>query len=224
MAGIGTRHATGGANANFCSPHCCRGRRKRRGRIFVWATATVVALILALGYLLENLGTVHNGEEAINSYGTGVVAKKQQHDQKLQLPIELETKKETVVFSEETEIPTQTQNPTTEAETETTATTANSTATATTITIQSLADAAWKRLSPTQQKQIENYHREEALIVNFHPTHHAGTSLCHTIGRHGIHGAIAPSFACMGDREHITPDPPDCRVVGEDPAEYCYSF
>ena len=66
--------------------------------------------------------------------------------------------------------------------------------------------AAWKKLTPIKQAQIEHYRSETAMILNIHPTHHAGTAFCHRIGRNGIHGGIAPSFACMGDRDEVFPD------------------
>ena len=57
-----------------------------------------------------------------------------------------------------------------------------------------------------KQQQIENYRTGDALILNIHPTHHAGTSFCQTIGRHGINHSIAPAFACMGDKDEVMPD------------------
>ena len=56
-----------------------------------------------------------------------------------------------------------------------------------------------------KQQQIENYRTGDALILNIHPTHHAGTSFCSTIGRHGINHSIAPEFACMGDKDEVMP-------------------
>lgn len=45
-----------------------------------------------------------------------------------------------------------------------------------------------------RQQQIKNYLSGNALLVNFHITHHAGTSLCHWAK---VNGPV-PSFACMG--------------------------
>lgn len=58
-------------------------------------------------------------------------------------------------------------------------------------------------------QQIENYRVGKALLLNFHPTHHGGTSFCQAIGKTG--GPIAsprypdnfPAFACLGDRDHL---------------------
>ena len=60
--------------------------------------------------------------------------------------------------------------------------------------------------SDVKQQQIENYRKGEALMINVHATHHAGTSVCDTIGRHGINNSIAPGFACMGDKDNIMPN------------------
>jgi len=83
----------------------------------------------------------------------------------------------------------------------------------------------WKSLTDTKIEQIENYRSGDALMLNFHPTHHGGTSFCTTIGRNGIHGDPAPSFACMEDTEGVMPDPPLCKdhaSESEDP--YCRSY
>lgn len=58
-------------------------------------------------------------------------------------------------------------------------------------------------------QQIENYRVGKALLLNFHPTHHGGTSFCQAIGQTG--GPIAspqypdnfPAFACLGDKDHL---------------------
>jgi len=54
-----------------------------------------------------------------------------------------------------------------------------------------------------KRQQIENYRKGDALILNVHPTHHAGTSFCTIIGRNGINNSIAPKFACMSDKDEI---------------------
>ena len=64
-------------------------------------------------------------------------------------------------------------------------------------TIRPITDAIKKQ-------QIENYRTGKALLLNFHPTHHGGTSFCAAIGKTG--GPVAspkypedyPKFACMG--------------------------
>jgi len=81
---------------------------------------------------------------------------------------------------------------------------------------------ARKRGESIKQKQIENYRNEKALMINVHATHHAGTTFCGLMGRHGINGGIAPGFVCMGDKEMVMPDPPDWCDPSKDP--YCYSF
>jgi len=46
-------------------------------------------------------------------------------------------------------------------------------------------------------QQVNRYQEGSGLIINVHVTHHAGTSVCHAIGRApGTDGA--PRFACMG--------------------------
>ena len=91
-------------------------------------------------------------------------------------------------------------------------------------------DAAWERMNSIKREQVENYRSQQALMLNIHATHHGGTAFCGRIGRNGINETIAPAFACMGDRDNVMPDPPDCRVgkakshtAGVDP-EFCYSY
>ena len=83
-------------------------------------------------------------------------------------------------------------------------------------------------LSPIHWTQIQNYRDGKALIVNIHATHHAGTTFCATIGRHGINGGIAPKFACMGDKDKVMPKP-TCKNKDKNNtscscAPYCYSY
>jgi hypothetical protein len=62
-----------------------------------------------------------------------------------------------------------------------------------------------KTQTQTQIKniQIENYRKDVGLMLNIHPTHHAGTTFCQLIGRNGINNSMSPSFACMGDKDNI---------------------
>lgn len=57
-----------------------------------------------------------------------------------------------------------------------------------------------------KRQQIENYRKGDALILNVHPTHHAGTSFCGAIGRNGINNSIAPRFACNVDKDEVMPN------------------
>lgn len=59
-------------------------------------------------------------------------------------------------------------------------------------------------------------------MLSFHAVHHGGTSFCDRIGRHGIHGDPAPSFACMGDNDHLVPQPPELCEEEFDP--FCYTY
>ena len=54
-----------------------------------------------------------------------------------------------------------------------------------------------------KNRQIENYRKGVGLMLNIHPTHHAGTTFCQLIGRNGINNSMSPSFACMGDKDNI---------------------
>ena len=49
-------------------------------------------------------------------------------------------------------------------------------------------------VTPTAQTQIKSYRKDKGLILNIHLTHHAGTTMCHDVGK----AVGAPSFACMG--------------------------
>lgn len=51
-------------------------------------------------------------------------------------------------------------------------------------------------LNPTQKMQVEQYRKGEALILNLHITHHAGTTICSWAGANGP----TPKFACMQPR------------------------
>lgn len=96
--------------------------------------------------------------------------------------------------------------------------------------------AAWNNMAPSKRTQIENYRNDKALIINIHATHHAGTAVCHRIGRHGIHGAIAPSFVCLKDKDEAMPN--RCKTTNssmnfdsnatltssDDDAPYCGSY
>jgi len=96
---------------------------------------------------------------------------------------------------------------------------------------QTLEKVALDRMPPQKRAQIENYINGTALMVNIHPTHHAGTTFCGTIGNSG---GTRPKFACMGDKLHVMPDPP-CMQSGngqgkhlklrqrEEPP-FCYSY
>jgi hypothetical protein len=57
------------------------------------------------------------------------------------------------------------------------------------------------------QLQIENYRKGNGIIINTHITHHAGTTICRSIGNApGTKGS--PSFACMGPKpqDNVTVD------------------
>jgi hypothetical protein len=76
-------------------------------------------------------------------------------------------------------------------------------------------------LLPTQKAQIESFRKGTGLIVNIHPTHHAGTTFCFTVGK----AVGAPAFACMRDKQQVAPDPPDCQKLGlADGDPDCKSF
>lgn len=64
----------------------------------------------------------------------------------------------------------------------------------------------WEALTTTKKKQIENYRKGKALILNVHVTHHAGTAICSRVGFHGINGDTSPSFACMVDKANVMPE------------------
>ena len=68
-----------------------------------------------------------------------------------------------------------------------------------------LSETFYSNLPPSKQLQIDNYRNGEALMVNIHITHHAGTHLCGVMGRNveppGPKGS--PAFACMGDRTNV---------------------
>ena len=72
-----------------------------------------------------------------------------------------------------------------------------------------------------KQHQIENYRSGNALLLNLHPTHHAGTSFCGIIGRTGgpiaskEYPKVAPSFACWQDKDN---------VVSGDKNSFAYPF
>jgi len=78
----------------------------------------------------------------------------------------------------------------------------------------------YERLTPQQRKQVENYRKGTALMLNIHPTHHAGTTFCGTIGKSAE--PLPPSFACMGDRNEVAPDPLYCESESEN--KKCLSY
>uniref|UniRef100_A0A7S0XQ33 Sulfotransferase domain-containing protein n=1 Tax=Pseudo-nitzschia delicatissima TaxID=44447 RepID=A0A7S0XQ33_9STRA len=84
----------------------------------------------------------------------------------------------------------------------------------------------WNKLSPTKQKQIENYRNQNALILNVGVPHHGGTAMCTVLG---TGAGSTPGFVCTEDKFGVMPDPPECRVgdsethTPEDPP-FCYSF
>jgi hypothetical protein len=83
----------------------------------------------------------------------------------------------------------------------------------------------YERLTPQQRNQIENYRKGTALMINIHPTHHAGTSFCGTIGKSVE--PLAPAFACMGDKNEVAPNPLYCNTTesdGDGKNKNCLSF
>ncbi|EJK57924.1 hypothetical protein THAOC_21991 [Thalassiosira oceanica] len=55
-----------------------------------------------------------------------------------------------------------------------------------------------------KQRQVANYKRGKGLILNVHITHHAGTTVCHEMGKLGP----VPEFACMAPGQNGNGDAP----------------
>lgn len=81
------------------------------------------------------------------------------------------------------------------------------------------------RMTSKKRLQIKNYINGTALILNIHPTHHAGTTFCGTIGRNG---GLSPGFVCMGDSHHVVQEPScmqkDFKTRQRDEPPFCYSY
>jgi len=74
-----------------------------------------------------------------------------------------------------------------------TATTGNGSKSFTTKTTTIPSFVGFDENDVTKQRQIENFRNGQGILLNFHITHHGGTTFCREIGRH----LKRPSFACL---------------------------